>query len=190
MGSLTTANTKQDQVVHISTVEPSQIASAFTITPTRAKPWSDERNLTFSCSESQCYGNKYPLSPISISTVSAKWADPRYADFMLRLLAYSDQYLKITKTTNKQNQTNQNNPKFNRKVDQQWGFQETLSDRAPNSTEMGIQLSFKSQSWIKCCRQVCKSIKEGALWFKTQLSLCSRVHMTNIPALKDITTES
>lgn len=43
MGSLTTANTKQDHPVHISTVEPSQIASVFTTTPTRAKPWSDEK---------------------------------------------------------------------------------------------------------------------------------------------------
>lgn len=90
MGSLTIANTKQDHFVHISMVEPSQIASVFTITPTRAKPWSNEKKPTFTCSESQCYGNKHPPSPISISTVSEKSADPRYAHFMLRLFGYSD----------------------------------------------------------------------------------------------------
>lgn len=43
--NLITVNTKQDHIVHISTVEPSQIAPVFTmnfITSTRAKVWNDE----------------------------------------------------------------------------------------------------------------------------------------------------
>lgn len=84
--------------------------------------------LPFSCTESQWYGNRHPPTPISLSTVSVKSADPRHAHFMLRLTGYHYLYYKGKKKR-----------EVIKQVDQQRSFKKALSGKTPNSTEMGIQ---------------------------------------------------
>lgn len=178
--NLITVNTKQDHIVHISTVEPSQIAPVFTmnfITSTRAKVWNDETP-----------------PPIFMYRISVVWKQTptttHFHFYCISKVSWSQTRTFHVKADWLQLSVLQKKKKVIKQVDQQQSFKKALSGRTPNSTDMGVQ-HHKSQPWVKWCRQLSKDfLKEGALWFKTQMSLCSRVHTANISALKDIKIES
>lgn len=179
--NLITVNTKQDHIVHISTVETPQIAPVFTmnfITSTRAEVWNDEP------------------PPIFMYRISVVWkqtpTNTHFPFYCICKVSWSQtctfhvkaDWLPLSVLQRKKKR------EVIKQVDQQRSFKKALSGKTPNSTEMGIQ-HHKSQPWVKWCRQLSKDfVKEGALWFKTQTSLCSRAHTANISALKDIKIES